>query len=129
MTQPHPTAHLAAALPNPTPGPTTDRETAWHETAEFEIEAAWWDGYHTALADIAERRAELATTWARTAHVLYRDRTAQRLAEMEASAAALHTHLGTTEWAGLNNGATLPTADWGTTTRALHAVPNHQEAA
>lgn len=35
-----------------------------------------------------------------------------RMAEMEANAADLHAKYGTKPWAGLDNGAELPSPDW-----------------
>lgn len=107
-----PTApHFVAALEPPSP----DRLSAWHEQTELEVDMAYHAGYHAAVEDIAVRRVELSLAWARTAHTLHRDRVAERTAEMAATAAAHHAQHGTTEWAGLEHGATLPSADWGNT--------------
>lgn len=104
---PH-SAPFVAALEPPSP----DRLSAWHEQTELEVDMAYHAGYHAAVEDIAVRRVELSLAWARTAHQLYRDRVTERTAEMAATAAAHHAQHGTSEWAGLDNGATLPTADW-----------------
>lgn len=105
-----PPADIPAVLLMPSPDPVT----ALHEQADIEVDMAYHAGYHAAAEDIAVRRVELSLAWARPAHQLYRDRVAERTAEMAAAAAAHHAQYGTQPWAGLEHGAALPSADWGT---------------
>lgn len=96
--------------------PPPDPYTGLLELAEYETDAAWHAGYAHACADIAGRHAELAAVWKATGRASYQQKVAERIAGMEACAAAWHAQHGTREWAGLDNGATLPSADWHTTT-------------
>lgn len=104
---PAPPPFVAGLLP-----PSPDLETAWHEQAEWEIEVAYHEGYQAALMDIAYRHAELDAAWKSIGQRLYADRVRDRINEMAAIAKAQHAQHSTREWVGLDNGATLPSADW-----------------
>jgi hypothetical protein len=65
----------------------------WHEQIEWEIVAAFHDGYRAALDDIAARHAELAATWRPVGRQRYRDKVADRVAEMERLAGRLRGEL------------------------------------
>lgn len=92
--------------------PPPDHISGLLELAEWETEVAWHDGYQAAVADVAERHAELAVTWRAIGHLSYEQRVAGRAEEMAAVAREQHVRYGTQEWAGLDNGATLPSVDW-----------------
>lgn len=102
--------------------PPDDPVDALHEVADYQIECAHHDGYQQACEDIAAGHAELAAVWRATGRPGYEQRVAQRIAAMAAVAARDHALYGTTEWAGLEHGAELPTADWDTSTPTTIAM-------
>lgn len=120
--QPVTVSSTPAAYADPTAElltPTDDPVARWYELTEYEIACAYADGYQQACVDIAARHAELAATWRATGRTTYEQRIAQRIADMAATAARDHALHGTQEWAGLEHGAVLPSADWNTHTTTI----------
>ena len=75
-------------------------------------ELAYEVGYQQALTLAAERVDELDAIWRTCERPTYEARVAERIAEFELHAAALHARCGTRPWVGLDNGAEVPEADW-----------------
>lgn len=110
-----------------------------------ELEATAWDdgydqgrhdGYQAAhaetadiITDLSTQHAEIDMAFRHFSHANREQRIQQRIQDMEASAARLHTELGTTGWAGLDNGAQLPSADWAPDTTKLRAEADRAIAA
>jgi hypothetical protein len=105
---------------------------------------AWDDGYDQGytdgyqqsrnetgqiIADLAVQHAEIAEAFARFEKVAREQRIADRIAEMERTAQAQHQRWGTQEWAGLESGATLPSADWVPDTTVLSETARRALAA
>lgn len=64
------------------------------------------------ISDLAARYADIDTGFKRLAYATREQRITRELADMEAVADRIHATTGTQPWAGLENGAILPSADW-----------------
>lgn len=88
------------------------REQTLERTADPAVALAYEAGFQRAITLAAERVDELDATWRSVERPSYEERVAERVRQLERQAVIDHQRWGTRPFAGLENGAELPRADW-----------------